>query len=1015
MGSAIVGRGAQRALNSPSARSQPGLEVLRLHTLGATFVADDTGEPLGGAAAQRRSLALLALLSIAGDAGLSRDKLLGLLWPDVDAERARHSLTQALYNARRALRAEDLFIVGADIRLNGECLTSDVRELEAAAAAGELHRVVELYKGPFLDGFYVSGSGEFERWSASQRERVDAKVADALSRLADAAEDSADYRAAVEWRRRLATMSPLDSSGAVRLMTALANAGDRASALQHAHVHATLLREQLGIEPDAAVTELMERLRDGAWSAPNDPAVPALVNAPEVDVSEPPRPALRSTPRSHALTPASIGVRVSDRSRPSLRTMRIGFVLVLVALVFAVGVWFERVRRNRSVPPAAIALQQRVVVAPFRVVGAARGLEYLRDGIVELLSTRLADDTSSRSVDAGGVLAAWRAHGLASVAAVPQDTVVSLAARLGAERVVIGSVVGSPSSVVISASVLLVPSGATRGQATISGPIDSLTTLVDRLAARLLIADADEGDKLSNYTSGSLPALRAFLDGQAAFRRSDFVRAMQRYDDALRRDSSFALAALYRALAADELNDQAQLRASIARAWSARAALSDRDRSLLISFVGNRYPALPSAADLDVAWQRVIDIAPNSAEAWSTLGARLLHDGATAGVSASFRRAGNAYQRAIALNPGYVSAWRALVQLGEVPPESALASVPADATPAQREATARITPFVRWRAAALSGDSLTLKRFRDTMPALGVATLRAIARSSQFDGIALEHGARALSLLRQRDLRATDLANLAMAEHSMAMNRGHPKDALAATSRLRRALPGSHAWLRLRVLDALYADGDRQAAENAVNQLVELSAPGPSSATNSADAWFADACVLAQWQLMRGDTALVRQSVARLDSVHGVVASPVFVSAAPNACSALLRAALAVAQNRADAAALLQRVDSLVFTPQVAGDAAAYAPLLLSRLYEQRGDHNLALRAIRRRPYMSGWPRYLANAWLREGRLAELAHDSASATTAYRRFLALRYAPDEQLVGQVDTIRRMVDGATASQ
>jgi hypothetical protein len=216
-------------------------------------------------------------------------------------------------------------------------------------------------------------------------------------------------------------------------------------------------------------------------------------------------------------------------------------------------------------------------------------------------------------------------------------------------------------------------------------------------------------------------------------------------------------------------------------------------------------------------------------------------------------------------------------------------------------------------------------------------------------------------------------------------------------------------------LDALYADGDRQAAENAVNQLVELSAPGPSSPTNSADAWFADACVLAQWQLMRGDTVLVRQSVARLDSVHGVVASPVFVSAAPNACSALLRAALAVAQNRPDAAALLQRVDSLVFTPQVAGDAAAYAPLLLSRLYEQRGDHELALRAIRRRPYMSGWPRYLANAWLREGRLAELARDSASATAAYRRFLALRYAPDEQLAGQVDTIRRIVDAATASQ
>lgn len=988
--------------------------MLRLHTFGATFVAGEGGEPLGGAAAQRRTLALLVLLSVAGDAGLSRDKLLGLLWPEVDAERARHSLTQALYNARRALRADDLFVVGADIRLNQDRLTSDVRELEAALSAGDLSRAVELYSGPFLDGFYASGSGEFERWSALQRERIEARVADALERLAAAAEDAGDFRAAVEWRRRLATLSPLDSGGAVRLMTVLAQVGDRAGALQHAHVHTTLLREQLGLEPDPAVVALVASLRDGAWSPPNAPET-AVMTAPDVEVSESPRQPLRAVAQPHALTPASLAVRVSDRSRRSLRTLRLGVVLGLAALVFVVGVLFERVRRSRSAAPPVVALEQRVVVAPFRVVGAARSLEYLRDGIVELLSTRLADDTSSRSVDAGGVLAAWRAHGLASRAAVPTDTVVSLAARLGAERVVIGNVVGSPSMLVITASVLLVPSGQTRGEVTISGPVDSLTTLVDRLAARLLIADADEGDKLASYTSGSLRALRAFLDGQAAFRRSDFVRAMQRYDDALRRDSSFALAALYRALAADELNDQAQLRASIARAWSARASLSDRDRSLLASFVGDRYPAIPTTSDLDSAWRRVIDVAPNSAEAWSTLGARLLHDGAAAGVSAPFRRAANAYQRAIALNPGYVSAWRALVQLGEVPPESALASVPADATPAQREATARITPFVRWRAAALSGDSLTLARFRDSMPSFGPATLRAIARSSQFDGIGLEYGARALGLLRQREPRATDLATLAMAEHSMAMNRGRPKDALAATSRLRRALPGSHAWLRLRVLDALYADGDREAAESAANQLAELSAPGPSSLTNGADAWFADACVLAQWQLASGDTARVRQTLARLESVHDVVATPVFVSAAPNACAMLLQAALAVAQNQPSAPVLLQRLDSLVFTPQVAGDAAVYAPLLLSRLHEQRGDHAAALRAIRRRPYMSGWPRYLANAWLREGRLAELAGDSASATVAYRRFLALRDVPDEELVAQVDTVRRLVDGATGSQ
>ena len=998
------------------------MEVLRLHTFGSTFIARASGEPLGGAAAQRRTVALLALLSVAGEAGMSRDKLIGLLWPDVESDRARHSLTQALYNARRALGSDDLFIVGADVRLNQDRLTSDVREIEEAIESGDLERAVELYRGPFLDGFFVSGASEFERWSAGHRERCEAKVAEVLHKLARAAESEGDYRAEVEWRRRLAGLFPLDSGGAVDLMSALARAGDRAGALQHAQLHATLLKEELGLAPDPVVENLASTLKEATvWTAPNatvagEHAVPSIdvpasssaivaeATSVTADVSSHPRRPQLVQPR--ALSPASLAVTPRSRSRPGPR-LRAGLVLLLAAALVAIGISIERVRDKRPVP-LATTLRQRVVVAPFRVVGTAPGLEYLRDGMVELLSTRLADDTAARSVDAGGVLSAWRASGLAGIAVVPRDTVVGLAARLGAERVVIGNVVGNPGRVVISASVFLVPSGVARGEATVSGPVDSIVTLVDRLAARLLIADADEDESLADYTSGSLAALRAFLDGQSAFRRNDFATALQRYDVALRRDSSFALAALYRALAADQLNDQEQLRVSVALAWTSRMALSDRDRSLLVALVGERYPALPSTAEMDSAWRRIVDIAPGSAEAWSALGARLLHDGAAAGVSLPLKRAVNAYQRAIALNPGLVSAWRALVQLGEMAPESALGAVPADATPAQHEAAARITPFVRWRVAVTNGDSLTLKRIRDTLPSLGPVTLRAIARASQFDGIGIEDGARSLGVLRERTTRSADVAGLALAEHSLAMNRGRPKDALAATTRLRRALPGSHAWLRLRVLDALYAEGDSAAADHAARQLAELTDAGPSTLSTGSDAWFADACVLAQWRLARGDTARVPEVIARLDSVGSAAASPVFVSASPNACAVLLDAALAVARGRSDVAQRLQRVDSMVFTPQVAGDAVTYAPLLIARLYEQRGAPTLALRAVRRRTYLSGWPRYLANAWLQEARLASEVGDSTGANIAYRRFVAFRDSSDDTLMPQVDSVRRLI-------
>ena len=45
----------------------------------------DSG-PVEGAGGQKRRLALLALLDAAGERGMSRDKLLGLLWPESEAK-----------------------------------------------------------------------------------------------------------------------------------------------------------------------------------------------------------------------------------------------------------------------------------------------------------------------------------------------------------------------------------------------------------------------------------------------------------------------------------------------------------------------------------------------------------------------------------------------------------------------------------------------------------------------------------------------------------------------------------------------------------------------------------------------------------------------------------------------------------------------------------------------------------------------------------------------------------------
>ena len=371
--------------------------MLSLSTLGGAYLADESGQPVTGAATQRRTLALLALLAVAGDAGLSRDKLIGVLWTEAEEERARHSLTQALYAARRALRSEDLFVVTpSSIRLNFERVTSDVRAFESALDEGDIESAVVRYGGPFLDGFYLSGSAEFERWSSAQRERLQAKFVQALELLAVRAEEADDYALAAEWRRHLAGVLPLDSASVVKLMTTLARAGDRAGALQQARLHAVLLRQELELDPDPVVEALATRLRAGAITWRDDASLSALAEQAPIDATELHAPAEEASSESAEETADELteGAALQPAASPTLSEWHSGeltrplpevsiplwlrwTVLSLVVLtLLGTGVLIGRARRSPSPVVGELAVRQRVVVAPFRVTGAAPSLAF---------------------------------------------------------------------------------------------------------------------------------------------------------------------------------------------------------------------------------------------------------------------------------------------------------------------------------------------------------------------------------------------------------------------------------------------------------------------------------------------------------------------------------------------------------------------------------------------------------------------------------------------------------------
>jgi DNA-binding SARP family transcriptional activator len=249
--------------------------MLRIRLLGNPTVTLEGG-PVGPAGAQRKPLAVLALLAAAGERGESRDKLVAYLWSESSAERASHRLNQTLHALRRDLAAEPLFLGTSRLRLNPELATSDLAQFVEAAQAGDRERAVNAYGGPFLDGFHLRAAPEFDRWLEGERASLGRQYQESLESLAASAAAAGDPDGAARWLRRLAEHDPVSSRVTINLMTSLAASGRRAEALKAARRYAEHLQAEYEAAPSPAVLALASNLREIRTPQPSEIAVAIL-------------------------------------------------------------------------------------------------------------------------------------------------------------------------------------------------------------------------------------------------------------------------------------------------------------------------------------------------------------------------------------------------------------------------------------------------------------------------------------------------------------------------------------------------------------------------------------------------------------------------------------------------------------------------------------------------------------------------------------------------------------------
>jgi hypothetical protein len=163
-----------------------------LHTLGGLL--------LGGTSFTRpKPLLLLTYLSLEGPQ--SRRHIAELFWPNAGDH--MNSLTVALTQIRQA--APDL-IETDDTHLKTS-VESDAKQFLAALEQQDYTKALELYRGTFLDGFFLKDWGEeLEEWVYAKRERMALEVRKLLLKTAEAAMAQGRVNEAGQWAERAYTL-----------------------------------------------------------------------------------------------------------------------------------------------------------------------------------------------------------------------------------------------------------------------------------------------------------------------------------------------------------------------------------------------------------------------------------------------------------------------------------------------------------------------------------------------------------------------------------------------------------------------------------------------------------------------------------------------------------------------------------------------------------------------------------------------------------------------------------------
>lgn len=575
--------------------------MVELRILGPPQLLGSNGRAIETLARQPKRVALLAFLAAASPRGFQRrDKLVALFWPELDERHARNALSQALHVLRNALGEPTIVTRGEEeVGVDVNVVSCDLRAFEEALDARRPTDALPLYRGDLLDGLFLKGVPEFERWLDAERERLRRRAAETAGQLADEEERAGRPADAVRWACRAAEITPYAEVTIRRLIGVLDRAGDRAGAIRAYRDFQQRLKVDLDVDPSPETIAEVEGVRARADRIGG--ATRSKPSRPEHEIHGQERPRLR---------------------RP---LVALGLLLGLAAGRIAWQRWFPNSAHGAQAGEGLVAstvTHTRVAVFPFRVQ-AGPELAYLSEGAMDVLSEDIDGLGELRRVQPFALMSRLRQSHDGS--AIDPQQAGRLASEFGAGRYILGTIVDMGNQVSISASLYeLTASTQPIAEANVQGEPEGLAALLTALT-RKLVGDIPLGEGPRLVRAGmvepaNFAAFKAYLQGEALLRRGWYDSAAVKFEEAVRTDSTFAVA-WYRLGLVWGLTQSFGLEGDgytgLARAARYRDRLSLHDR-LLVDAWRAHFHGHPEAAERLA--REVVGSYPDDVEAWHLLG-----------------------------------------------------------------------------------------------------------------------------------------------------------------------------------------------------------------------------------------------------------------------------------------------------------------------------------------------------------------------------------------------------------